>query len=238
MTRSLLVWAVFAGTVFCSSSWAADPLVKFPKGDFTCTVTIAPHDVPKVAPSGQEHKIVPHPKKLVVTKSGNLRHDEMTMSDGSVSHLWDLLDKKLSVREVMWNNRKNIHILKGRKREEASPKVLHFDADSVSWITESALSVDQSRKQGSLLHYTAEVIVKEAQEISDGATVVIKKPAEMAIFQAWIDSESLLPVKFDDGRASYALQFSSPPASAPAMSPDAAAKLKRWEAALAPRPHL
>src|SRR5262249_40048354 len=124
----------------------------------------------------------------------------------------------------------SVYVLPGASRDTASPRLLHFDTGSVSWLTEKAL-VNESTSSGAALHYRAKVVLSEAS-----ATGL---PAITAIYQAWIDPKTLLPMKFEDESALYVLKFSSDPPAGPLIMPaNLQAELNRWQALLGPHRRL
>ncbi len=218
--------------VFCAVSlfWigtlSADPLVVFPAGNFSCAVEVTPHDpAPRPDPAHPERRTVPVVKKILITQVGRVRCDVSVFSDNSTAKLWNLLDPGLS---VLASNRtsKDLYVLRGESRDEASPKLLHFDADSVSWIKEK--SADKNSPGGGALHYQAKV-----------ALPTDVGPVQYALYQAWIDPKSLIPQRFDDGEALYVLTFSPTPPTDPLVVPEnVQAEVKRWTAATTAHPHL
>ncbi|MFA7345943.1 MAG: hypothetical protein WC003_16715 [Terrimicrobiaceae bacterium] len=207
---------------------SAEPLVVLPQGEFSCIVEVIPRNVPKPDPAHPEWRYAPVMKTITITRVGKIRRDDIAWSDGKVSQLWSLADKKLSVLENALHPGRPVYVLSGMLRDEACPRLLHFDADSVSWITESALV----KEGGASLHYQATVKLPDTGVEREG-------PPPTAVYQAWIDPKTLLPLKFDDGQALYTLAFSKDAPSAPlVMPPRLQAELNRWQEALAPHPHL
>ena len=245
MNKKLLLFSCL-GWLACSPALLADPpvanpLVALPQGDFSCTVDVTPHDIPKPDPAHPGRTYAPVLKKILITKIGNIRRDYIVMSDNSFSQLWSLTDTGLTVQEMAHGDKKNVYVIKGLARDKASPKLLHFDEDSVSWITEKALVKGSAGNAGGTLHYQARVAAEAAPQTSDSGpgSGAIALPSVMATYQAWIDSKTLRPMKFDDGDTLYVLTFSPTPPVGPLVMPDnLQAKLKRWQAALAPRQRL
>ena len=203
------------------------PLVVFPQGDFSCTVEVTPHDIPKPDPAHPDRVYARVIKRIAITQLGKIRRDLTLWSDNAISQLWSLADKGVTLEESN-DTQKDVYVLRGILRDQASPKLLHFDADSVSWLTSNAL--DKSSATGAALHYQAKVLVAPAM----GAI-----PALTAVYQAWIDPKTLMPLKFDDGGALYVLTFSKDPPTGPLVIPaDIQAELVRYQEALAPHPHL
>jgi hypothetical protein len=207
---------------------AAPSLVNLPKGNFACSIEVAPHDAPKPDPAFPERRYSPVLQKLVITQVGNIRRDVGSWSNGTSSELWWVIDKAVS---VMQGNQPGAEpfMLAGELRDRACPKLLHFSEDSVSWISEASKTDPKPDKAG-LLHYRAEITLKEAEGDA---------PPEKAVYQAWIDSKTLMPAKFDDGNALYTLKFSSNPSAAPLVMPSKVqAEVDLWQRESAPRAHL
>ena len=199
----------------CCPLLAADLLVEVPKGGFSCDVDVAQRDAVT-----REVR-----KKVTIVQIGNMRADITQWSDGSTSQLWTQVDKNISVME---NNRgnKDILVLRGAYRDGCWPRMLRFDTESLGWITPAAFSkVGSSAGE---LHYKAMVKVNDTEEGEP-------RPVH---YQAWIDAKTLLPKKLDDGSALYTLKFSDPPTSPLVMPANLQAELKRYQALLAPHPHL
>jgi len=228
MSRTLC-FHLFAGILFSGAPpLAANPLVTFPSGDFTCTVAVTPHEIPKPDPAHPERRYSPVLKTVTITRVGTIRRDTSSWSDGKVSVLWDLADMKLALQESR-NSGKDVYLLRGYLRDRACPRLLHFDDKSVSWITVKA-NKEQSEGGEKPSHYRATVVVQEAE----GDT-----PAVSATYQAWIDPKTLLPQKFDDGEALYVLTFSKEPPIGPLVIPaNIQHEIDRYQAAYAPHPHL
>ncbi|MEI6337851.1 MAG: hypothetical protein WCQ57_04620 [Verrucomicrobiota bacterium] len=227
MSRTLGL-PLFAGIVlFCAPLLAANPLVTFPSGDFTCTVAVTPHEIPKPDPEHPERRYPPVLKTVTITRIGTIRRDASTWSDGSASELWDLADMKLALQESRRPG-KDIYLLRGYLRDHAGPALLRFDDKSVSWITAGAVKVPPGDSDKPL-HYQAAVVVSDPGEI----------PTVTATYQAWIDPKTLLPQKFDDGEALYVLTFSKEPPIGPLVIPaNIQREIDRYQAAYAPHPHL
>ena len=204
-----------AWLAFCSPMLAADPLVEVPKMGFSCDVDVAQRNAPT-----REVR-----KKVTIVQTGNMRADITHWSDGSTSQLWTQVDKNISVMENnRWN--KDILVLRGAYRDGCWPRMLRFDTESLGWITPAAFSkVGSSAGE---LHYKAMVKVNDTAE---GEPLPV-------LYQAWIDAKTLLPTKLDDGYALYTLKFSDAPARPLVMPDNMQAKLKSYQAILAPHPHL
>jgi hypothetical protein len=189
-------------------------------------VDVVPHKVPKPDPSHPDRRYLPTIKKIDITQVGNIRRDLIAWSDGTVSQVWSLEDKKVSLT-VSNDDPKDIHLLRGKFRDNAIPKLLHFDADSVSWMTDNAL--DKGSQGGPTLHYQAIVVIGIAYGL----------PPPKALYQAWIDAKTLMPLKFDDGDALYSLTFSNtPPAGRLVLPSDMQGEMDLYEASNVPRARL
>ena len=226
MNKKLLFLSGLACLIFCSPLLAADPLVALPQGDFSCTVDVTPHDIPKPDPAHPERTYCPEVKRISISKVGDVRRDIVLMSDNTTSQVWSLPKEGISLQEQGTPDKKRVCLLAGIMTDLACPKLLHFDADSVSWINEKAL--DKGSAAGAALHYKAPVSVS--------MSLVGDTPA-LRIYQAWIDAKTLVPQKFDDGDALYVLTFGPP--TGPLVMPDnITAKYKRYKEVFAHHPHL
>jgi len=215
------------GWLGCSGALLADPLIAFPSGDYSCTIEVAQHNTPKPDPAHPGRRYSPVIKKIAVTQVGKIRRDIIFYSDGSVSQLWNLVDKKVSLMQSD-ASRDEALLLRGDLRDGASPRLLHLDSDSVSWLTERALD-KQSESGGGPLHYQASVVISEPGVV----------PVLTSLFQAWVDPKTLLPVKFDDGEALYILNFSKDvPAGPLVIPPGVKAEFNLWERVSATPRHL
>lgn len=224
--RSLVATLGFAWLIFCSPCLAANPLVVFPQGDFSCTVDVTPRDIPKPDPAHPERRYAPVLQKIAITQVGKVRRDISTWSDGSTSQVWSLAEKGVSLFESNAKG-KDVYLLRGERRHNVCPRLLRFDAESVSWISEKTLD-KQPTGDGKFLHYQSKVVIAEA----NGPI-----PAETATYQAWIDPKTLLPLRLDDGAALYSLTFSSDSPAEPLVMPaNIQAELDRWLKASVPRP--
>ena len=167
-------------------------------------------------------------KNITITQIGKVRRDVSTWSDGSESLMWSFVESESSVWESNAEG-KNVYVLLGGLSQQAKPKLLRFDKDSISWITEKSLD-KQAIGSGGAVHYVAKVQV--VAESGRGA------PAITADYQAWIDPKTLMPLKFDDGDALYVLKFSKAPSGPLVMPEKIQAEMRRWQAATVPHPHL
>ena len=236
MNRKYAFLACLSWLAACTSLLAADPLVLFPKGDFYCTVAVTPRKAgtAKPDPAQKEQPSAPELKKVTITQAGNIRLDRMTWFDGSVSKIWILVDRNLSIEE---NRNKSIYALTPAMRDNALTKLLDFTPESVNWITPDALSNGKAGDPPPVLHYQATVQVNSA--LGDSSLDGSVAPVQTIILQAWIDSKTLLPLQFDNGHGLYVLTFSNKaPEPIPAMPANVQAEFKLWQAAHGPQPHL
>lgn len=225
MNKKLLFLSGLACLIFCSPLLAADPLVALPQGDFSCTVDVTSHDIPVPDPAHPERTYCPEVKRISISKVGDVRRDIVLMSDNTTSQVWSLPKEGISLQEQGTSDKKRVCLLAGLLNDLACPKLLHFDADSVSWINEKAL--DKGAAAGAVLHYKASV----------GVAMGFGEPPTPRIYQAWINAKTLVPLKFDDGDALYVLTFGPP--TGPLVMPDnIKAKLLRYKAVFTHHPHL
>lgn len=236
MNKFLLVSACLGWIAFSCPPLMAEPsqalepkgpLVKLPQGNFSCTVAVTPHVIRKPDPAHPEWRYSPVVKKIVITKVGNIRRDTIVWSDNTLTQLWNITDKGVSLEEKMFGARKNIYVLLGDLRDQACPPLLHFDAESVSWITEKAQGADSN--PDTAFHYQANMVLPS----------IPPSPPRNVLYQAWIDPKTLLPLKFDDGDALYVLTFSGDAPTGPLVLPgDVQTELAHWQNAVGPHPHL
>lgn len=229
MNKFLLPLAFLLPCVLCAA-----PAVKLPSGDFSCSVTAipratkpeSPEPPPPKKPGGGTPRVL---KKLDVVRVGNIRRDTVGWSDGSTSVVWGLVNEKLLVTErTSLSGKKRVQVFAGVFRDTVEPLLLRFDQESISWISDEYL-VSKGDPDGSLLHYKREI----PQQVQPG-----EKPWS-EVFQAWIDPKSRMPVKFDDGRATYILKFSAdPPRESLAIPGNLQSELNRWKDAFQPHAHL
>lgn len=235
--KKLLFLSGLTCLLLCSPVFAADPMVVFPQGDFSCTVDVTPHKSSDPDVTHPRRRNTPILKKITITQVGNIRRDTSVWSDKSISQLWSLTDKDVSVHESN-DAGKEVFLLRGEMRENACPKLLHFDADSVSWITAKALD-KQSASGKEPLHYQSTAVVQKESQTLDISGATIITPAVTAVYQAWIDPKTLLPLKFDDGDVLYTLKFSPDPPTGPLVIPaNIQTALDSWLKKSASHPHL
>ncbi len=222
------IFFAFLALVFAATAAPADPLIVLPEGDFSCEVEVAVHDAPKPDPAFPERRYVPVLKNISITRVGQVRRDMMKWSDGSVSELWSLPDKDMALFEGRGWDGNTVLLLRGDYRKGASPQLLNLDKASVAWITVNALG-KPSEEDGAPIHYKVRVKVQEAMG---------DMPAVTAIYQAWVDPETRMPLKFDDGTALYTLKFSETPPAGPLVMPGKfKEELDLWLEASRPAPH-
>jgi hypothetical protein len=211
--------------LFCTPL-LADPPVVFPQGNFSCAVDVTQHRLPPPDPSNPKQPSAPIEKKIAITRVGNIRVDAIVWSDNHVTQVWTHIAEKMSVEAEREGSNKGIWVLPGAARNEIIPALLSFDADSASWM--SAQTQTKDSDPASVLHYATPMTLP----LPGGRSRVVE-------YQAWIDSKTLIPVKFDDGDALYVLKFSNNVPAGPLVMPaDLQAELERFQSALAPHPHL
>lgn len=208
----------------------AQPLIQLPEGDFTCSVEV----VQKVQPAPGVESL-PVEKKRVITKIGNVRRDEVVWADNSVLQAWMLHKEGLAVTEQKGSDGKvKPFVLTGTSMDSICPKLLRLNTDSLSWVTPAALA--EKAEPGVPLHYRAVIETPAAPSEVPGAP---DTPARSVVYQAWVDAKTGLPLRLDDGEATYVLTFGKERPVGPLTMPEhLAAELQRWSTALATHSHL
>lgn len=204
---------------------AANPLVTLPEGDFVCVVDVQRRNALKNESTEAGVRLRAVQKKITITTSGNIRRDVIQWSDGKSSELWWMRDKGVA----LWENNQaenKVLLLRGDLIKPVCPKLLFLTGDSMAWIQEKNRS---DKKEEKALHYEATVVLEPAAG---------DMPASTARFQAWIDPETLRPLKFDDGDALYVLKFMPYPAGGPlVMPPRIKSEWDLWLVASTPKKH-
>jgi len=247
-SNKLLILSGLACLTFFPPLLAADPLVVLPSGDFSCEVKVTPHDSPKKEPADPDRP-ASELKKIAIVQVGDVRLDELTWTDGSVSQMWTLLTGNLSFQanknkslksnlSIEANKNKSLYALTASMRDNIRTKLLDFTPDSISWISPKTLT--NGGKEGAppppILHYQKTIPLDPELENSnlDGSVA----PVKTIIIQAWIDSKTLRPLKFDNGHALYTLTFADQtPTTIPPMPETVQAEFKKWIATSGPARH-
>ena len=246
--KKLLILSGLAYLAFCTPLLAADPLVVLPPGDFSCEVAVTPRDSHKKNAADNDHP-ASEIKKISIVQVGNIRLDEMTWTDGSISQMWTLLTVNLSFgtnkiksvkrnMSIEANKNKSLYALTSSMRDNVRTKLLDFTPDSISWITPKTLT--NGGKEGAprppILHYQTTIPLDPDLQLSnlDGSVA----PVKTITIQAWIDATTLAPLKFDNGHALYTLTFADQaPTTIPSMPENVQAEFTKWINHSGPAPH-
>ena len=247
-STKLLILSGLAWLAFCTPLLAADPLVVLPPGDFSCEVKVTSHDSPKQDAASPDRP-ASEVRKIAITQVGHIRLEEMTWSDGGVSQIWTLLNSNLSFESkknkvqkgnmsIEANKNKSLYALTASMRDNIRTRLLDFTPDSLSWISPKTLT--NGGKAGEppppLLHYQKTIQLDPGLETSnlDGSVA----PVKTIIIQAWIDSKTLRPLKFDNGYALYTLTFADQaPSTIPPIPENVQAEFKSWIVNSGPAAH-
>lgn len=218
LATTILILGLLGSGVF------AQPFVRLPQGDFSCTVTVT-----------SRQAMPPAITKVEITRVGDLRRNVISWSDNSVSEVWTMAQTGLSVSEENdGDGKKSIYVLQGAMRDSAIPSVLQLDSASTAWIEPKNLVGNPNATSGTL-HYKRERVLPRIEEFVDAPN----QPDQIQIYQAWIDAKTLLPLKLDDGQAEYNLSFAKEVPTGPlVLPPKLKAELDRWQAAITPGPRL
>ncbi len=204
---------------------AANPLVALPEGDFVCVVDLQWHNAPMAGQTDSGERIRPLQKKITITVAGKIRRDSILWSDGKTSELWWTRDKSLALWEHNLADNQVI-LLRGDLINPVCPRLLFLTEESLSWISDKARV---KTKDVGPVQYEATVVVEPA---------TVEAPAISARFKAWVDPQTLLPLKMDDETALYTLKFFPRPKDDPmVMPPRIQEELDLWIATSTPKAH-
>jgi hypothetical protein len=197
---------------FLRSSWA-DELVTFPNGPASWTVNIGPSTQPNHPPLAINHIV-----KIEVSQDSEKRRSLATWSSGTTVERWTITKYNLILAEEPDGN----VVVVRDSGDEGSGYALPFGASSFRWLTTKYLhEKDPVSYEGkSCFHYQGKV---------DFASSYGGPTASPGIYEAWIDSKTLLPVALDDGTGLGLYSFQKTPTSALNLPPKFEAVYKRFE---------
>ncbi len=194
-----------SGILFFSqiAAIAAEDLVKFPDGNAAWTVDVT---YLKTSPAVPEKA-----NKVRVTQVGNMKRIEIAWSDGKTTERW-AVPKLPVVFESDPRNGSVVPVESGSLRNKLFEFNLAYDQSAFDWINPQVLKKKEpvSYRGKKCFHYQGTVRF---------SIVILNNPEPQSVRQAWIDSETLLPVAVDTGTALCVFTFEKEPPTGPLVCP-------------------
>ena len=201
MNKVYLLCLIFALLSGFSRVGSADPLVQFPTGNSSWTVTIT-NSSP--APAGTT---TPHfslkVTQVEVTQVDTVRRLRLTWTNGTITERWALEKFPVIFKEDPQSGL--VTPVPNSSKEEQSEKTdLPYDASSFWWLNPQSLQEKTPISYGSqqCFHY------KDS----------ISSPFPMKL-EAWIDSTTLLPAALSMGDSHCVFTFQAKPPTDPLVMP-------------------
>jgi len=191
---------------FSFSTLRGDPLVVVPQGNLTCSVTVTYHGTLPKGTTATSAKASttggPVLQNVAITRTGNLRRDLSTWSDGTTYEAWIMEDTGMMVVERTMGTSKFIYEFPKNSisRNPFSPVILQWEAGALGWINPQTLIGDSTQSGTPAVLYQAPMSLPTDLQTPDNE-----------LYQAWVDKKTLVPLALDDGKALYELTFSGPP---------------------------
>ena len=200
-----------AGLAICTaaSSTVAVPPVQFPDADAAWTIDITESHAspaPTPTPPGQKAPGTKKARKIEVSQVGGVRRTRFTWTDGQTMEEWIIPGIAKVFKE--YPNGAVFPIANNEMEVKIETFDYPSDGSGFDWIKPACLQEkDPVTVQGkSCYHYAATVVEPGAAERQGSATA--RKSVKR---EAWIDSQTLLPVVLDTGTSRCVFTFLSPP---------------------------
>ncbi len=203
-----------------ASGWThASDLVQFPKGPAAWTVAISPSALHPGEPSAK-----PSPTQLLrlnVTQNEKARQIDLSHANGATSQKLLIV----ATNYILVKHSNGIVVGYPNSGEFGSAYEVPFQELAFSWIVAKSLFEDRPVLHGGkkCYHYKGTVRNAEADNPDDSEHPRFGKHA----VEAWIDSETLLPVALDDGVSLATYTFLPPPYPAVTIPTDFQATFNR-----------
>ena len=201
------------------AAWTVDISYRPPPGDKKSSAT--PPDTSNSAKRDPNA----HAVKVEAVRTGTISRYHITWSDGSVTEEW-LTPKYLFPQDHL-SGESGILYRPGLRKTFRYPQ---FDETQFGWVKQNAFAGKQNYKGKECFNYKSMVTVLHMD--ADDAEDVQVAPAS---YQAWIDTNTNLPVAFDDGQLQilYVYTFLPPPVETLVLPPKFQELVTQYERAVA-----
>lgn len=204
-----------------SSARAAEPLAIMPQGDLSCRIEVTPrvfsqHQNKEGKPDLERLAGLPIVTTVQIDRVGAIRLYQLAWIGNRKTEVWRDEAANLTVQKHPRSGKILVVPLGGTP---VSP-LADVGPEAVSWIRPEDDQGDGKLDGRTVRHYRRTVELPEN---------------DRALYQAWIDPASGIPVALDDGTALYKFVFSSEPPKGPlVMPPEFQNALDRFRQAMTP----
>lgn len=227
MNKFRVLLPFIAWSCLCPVRQAVAETLIVPRGNIGCSLKITYHSE-KIAPSAAgTPPPAPAansalPKKVEISRTEKLLYIDITRANNSTVRAW--CPGVLNLTLFKDSSKNQINSLRG---SYLFPPIFYLDRNPVwySWVKEGNFKEELTYLGVRCRRYQENVRIPSP---SPGA------PDWQAVYQIWVNSETLAPVAFDDGEALYEIAFHSFPASPPSLPDEALKEIGRYEELLAP----
>jgi len=224
--RLLFVLAVFAASPFVH---AADPLVKFPQGDASWTITFSYPGEKKEEPLPPGTMRV---TKAEITRQGGVRRDRIWWSNAKTTEIWLLESARVRIYENPDNGGISVVPFNDSTMTSFIPR--DFDESLFTWIAPQYRQDSEKRDGKECLVYAGNIArIFAVPGLTDKPRTLPATP-----HKAWIDAETKLPVAFDNSFTLQQFLFSPIPSEPLVMPERYQAELNRYLSDNAPSKRL
>lgn len=218
MNRMCLVFLA-VGT-FVQDTAFADDLVRFPTGNAAWTVDITYRNSSAASPSPEKdaipaqkplHPVAPKATRIEVVQVNNIKRVRITWNNGKTSDRWTVPSLPVTFEENPGAS--GITPVEERSLGEKFRKLdLPFDLSAFTWLKPEFLQEKSVHYHGkSCFHFVGFIILPKI--LDNGPEIAPVK------VQAWIDSETLLPVARQTETSLCIFTFQEQPPGEPLVLP-------------------
>ncbi len=235
MNKAWVLWLV-AGALLASRDAAkAAEMVKFPEGNVSWTVTFTPLVPPKTEnhpgaePSPTPPKVSQRllPKQVEVTIVDKVKRIRITWANGKTSEEWTLPGLPVILKENARDG-EVFPIQSGQAEAKFDKYYTPYDASDFAWATPANLKSSEPVDFRGKKCYHFESVVAEptisVQAPSGSKPGGSRSDSRNMKREAWIDSETLLPVALATDKSLCLFNFPAEPPAGPLVMPAKFAK--------------
>lgn len=204
------------------TAFATDDLVKFPAGNAVWTVEFSYPKTPAPPASAgnpaQAAPVVRKAQKIEITQLDNIKRIQIMWTDGKTSERWTIPGLSVVFETLPWNENSVAAIENGSIAKQFAEYTMPYDSFGFHWITPRGL---QEKNPVSHMGKMCFYYKGSVPPPTVGGPPTLKPSASQNTpdWQAWIDSETLLPVALDTGTAICVFTFQKEPPRGPLALP-------------------
>ncbi len=201
----------------------AEPLARLPEGNISYQIEITSKPTPTIPEKEKPDSAGTAPEAILMTRAKVSRFEktvryQLTWSNKKSTEIWELPEEGISINQNIRSGQ--VYVDRGGLRR--LPPLAQLDDKALSWINPK-----NQQEKGETIYG------KKCLFFKDQVTVYVGggNAPETAIYSAWIDPETRLPVALDDGDARYKFIFGDAAPTTPLVMPPAfQAELDRYRA--------